>query len=174
MQEQQTIKPWYRHRWPWLLMIGPLASIAVGAAFLRAAIVTDDGLVVDDYYKRGKEINMELKRDHMADSLKIAGHAEFSADMRSVRVEVSAEKPLPDTLSLSLVHPTQDDYDIISVLTRVDGNVYQGVLAPITHPARHWYVLLEDPAKTWRRQGEWVPSGGRRVKLDGARLEPAA
>ena len=34
--------------------------------FLATAIRTDDGLVTDDYYKKGKAINMELRRDKQA------------------------------------------------------------------------------------------------------------
>lgn len=171
--QETPILPWYKHRWPWLLMIAPVAATIVGIAFLRTAILTDDGMVVDDYYKRGKEINMELKRDKLADSMNLVANVEFAADMRSVRVAVKSSTPLPDTLALTMVHPTQDDYDIITVLTRSHDNVYQGALAPISHPARHWYVQLEDPAKTWRRQSEWHPSNGRLLTLDGSKLAPA-
>jgi hypothetical protein len=35
--------PWYRHRWPWLLMLGPAIVVIAGVATLALAIVTDDG-----------------------------------------------------------------------------------------------------------------------------------
>jgi len=26
----EPVQPWYRHRWPWLLMAGPLAVLVAG------------------------------------------------------------------------------------------------------------------------------------------------
>ena len=42
-------KPWYRYRWPWLLMIGPAIVVVAGAVTTALAIRTTDGLVADDY-----------------------------------------------------------------------------------------------------------------------------
>eukprot|EP01036_Dinobryon_divergens_P015550 gene15550-21074_t len=44
--------PWYRHRWPWLLMAGPVAVIIAGLVTAWVAFTGADALVVDDYYKQ--------------------------------------------------------------------------------------------------------------------------
>ena len=45
--------PWYRQRWPWLLMAGPAIVVAASMVTLWLAATTDDAIVADDYYKRG-------------------------------------------------------------------------------------------------------------------------
>ena len=57
-----TIEPWYRHRWPWLLMLGPFVVIVAAAITVYLAVISNDGLVDDDYYKQGLAINQTLAR----------------------------------------------------------------------------------------------------------------
>ena len=57
---------WYREPWVWLLIFFPLAAVVGGMVTLYLAVTTSDGLVVDDYYKRGKAINRDLARDTVA------------------------------------------------------------------------------------------------------------
>ena len=57
-----TRGPWYREPWPWLLMAPPVASIALGIVMWTLAAQTDDGLVANDYYKRGLAINQKVKQ----------------------------------------------------------------------------------------------------------------
>ena len=62
-------RPWYRYRSPWLLMLGPAAVVVAGVATAWLAISTEDGLVVEDYYKEGKAINRVLKREETAGAM---------------------------------------------------------------------------------------------------------
>jgi hypothetical protein len=39
--------PWYRHRWPWLLMLGPAIVVVAGIATAAIAVATADTLVSD-------------------------------------------------------------------------------------------------------------------------------
>ena len=57
-----AVTPWYRQRWPWLLMLGPAIVVVAGISTAVIALETDDGLVADDYYKRGLGINQTLER----------------------------------------------------------------------------------------------------------------
>ena len=52
--------PWYKERWPWILMSGPLTVIVAGAITTWIAFATADPLVVEDYYRRGLTINDRL------------------------------------------------------------------------------------------------------------------
>lgn len=44
--------PWYRHPWPWLLMLGPAVVVVAGITTLVIAIATADVLVSDQVAPR--------------------------------------------------------------------------------------------------------------------------
>ena len=71
-----TVTPWWRQRWPWLLMAGPAIVIVAGVYTGYLAFTRQDALVVGDYYKQGKAINQDLRRDRAATALGLALHAE--------------------------------------------------------------------------------------------------
>src|SRR4051812_48896162 len=100
--------PWYSHRWPWFLMAGPLFVIVGGSFAGWLAISRPDAMVVDDYYKQGKAINQDLRRDHVASALRL--QADLAYAPAAGRIEgaiASAGQPLPGRLHLYLAHPTQ-------------------------------------------------------------------
>jgi hypothetical protein len=70
MREPHDTKPWHRQPWVWLLIALPMSAVIGGMVTLYIAVTTSDGLVVDDYYRRGKAINLDLARDR---ALRIAG-----------------------------------------------------------------------------------------------------
>jgi hypothetical protein len=53
--------PWYRHRWPWLLMLGPAIVVVAGIATAVIAVRTDDGLVDPDYYRHGLHLDRAVQ-----------------------------------------------------------------------------------------------------------------
>ena len=61
-----TIDPCYRHRWPWLLMLGPFIVVVAAAVTVYLAVISNDGLVDGDYYKQGLAINQTTARDQSA------------------------------------------------------------------------------------------------------------
>src|SRR3954470_22021591 len=101
-------KSWYREPWPWLLMSGPALVIVAGFYTLWLAIQSDDGLVADDYYKRGLAINQTLSRAQRAEQMALVGRVEFDGDSPQIRARLSGSgNGLPPVLRLRLVHPTQ-------------------------------------------------------------------
>jgi uncharacterized protein len=46
-------RPWYRHLWPWLLIIPPAAAVIGGSFTLYLAITRPDPLVRKDCFKDG-------------------------------------------------------------------------------------------------------------------------
>lgn len=60
---------WYKQFWPWFLIILPLCAVAASINLLYLAIVNQDALVSEDYYKDGKRINMDLKKIKHAQQL---------------------------------------------------------------------------------------------------------
>ena len=57
---------WHKQPMVWMIITIPAISVIVGMLMLMLAIRSDDGLVVDDYYQHGKEINRVLERDQLA------------------------------------------------------------------------------------------------------------
>jgi hypothetical protein len=158
--------PWYKQRWPWLLIAGP--AIVVVAALFTAwlAAVTDDGIIADDYYKRGLVINKELERTTRAEAMKLGAVLRVAAD-GAVRLELSGfadAAAAPATVLLTLVHPTRAGQDRAVTLARGADGIYTGTLvAPA--PGR-WRVTVE--ADGWR-----LPITVVNGKLDEVRIGAA-
>ena len=95
-------KAWYREPWPWLLMAGPAIVIVAGFYTLWLAVRSDDGLVADDYYKRGLAINQTLLRAQRAEQLTLRARVEPGVDGGQVRVTVTGGAALPPALRLRL------------------------------------------------------------------------
>lgn len=140
--------PWYRQPWPWLLMAGPAAVIVAGAITIWLAVVSDDGIVASDYYKRGLNINKDLARIERARALGL--EAEIRLRAGEARLRLRAGGALPASLELNLRHPTRAGMDRLLSATRV-GDDY--AVQPIPLPAGHWQLNIEDPAGTWRLSG---------------------
>ena len=151
----ESVLPWYRHRWPWLLMLGPFLVIVAAAITLWLALRSDDGLVADDYYKQGLAINQLTARDRRAAELGLTAQAAYDPARRLMRVILTgaADGSLPETLLLKLSHPTRGGLDQSFTLQRDDGGGYS---APCPNdPGGRWYASLEDGARQWRLTAEW-------------------
>ena len=162
--------PWYKQRWPWLLMLGPAIVVVAGIATLVIAVQTNDPLVNDDYYKRGNEINEDLGRDAAAAQRGLSAQMLFADQGGAVRVLLRQQgsQPLPDTLTLSFQHPTIAGHDVTATLKREGAGSYIGEVK-LKVASKHWYVRLQDPADSWRVEGQWTPDKGNGVMLEPAR-----
>jgi hypothetical protein len=158
-------QPWYRERWPWILMAGP--AIVVVASLITAwlAIRSDDGLVVDDYYKQGLAINKILRRSEAAERLGITAELHLVDDRVRVRLGAAAGGPL----TLKFAYPTRAGMDQSLKLTMVRPGVYEGRLQPL-RPGR-WHVFLEQ--RDWRLAGDWTLPAAGALTLDGHTPLPA-
>lgn len=151
--------PWYRQRWPWLLIAGP--AIVVVAALFTAwlAVRSDDGVVADDYYKRGLLINRDIARSARAAGIAAAVSL---ADDGSVRVRLTEiEGTPPGALRLTIVHPTRAGLDRAVALARAPDGEYEGMLGPL--PAGRWIVRLESDG--WRVPAVELTAPFRTVQL---------
>lgn len=146
-------RPWYKERWPWFLMAGPGIVIVAGFITLWLAIVSNDGLVTDDYYKQGLAVNKVLERDQQAGSLGL--HADVMRSGINLRLLLGAESDvgLPSEIVLKLAHPTRAGQDQLVKMTMQGQGFYSGKLAE--EVSGRWLVSIEDPAAKWRLQGEW-------------------
>lgn len=153
---------WYRVPMVWLLVAFPLWAVIGGFTMLWLASATDDGLVVDDYYRRGQEINLELKRDRAAAARGLSARVHIDYARREARVELRrAGRSPPDPLQVQLLHATRQGYDREFVLTPgADGSYHTALLglAP-----GHYHVQLA--AEDWRLLGSLHLPGDERIEI---------
>ena len=163
MTLNQSKTPWYKQRWPWILMAGPAVVIVAGIVTAWLAVTSSDGLVTDDYYKEGLAVNQSLHRDHEAASLGL--RADLMRAGLNLRLLVAAEATtkFPATLTLKLAHPTIAGRDQTIQLNSEGNGFYAGQLA--TAIGGRWLVSIEDPSGEWRLQGDWQADSGEPLRL---------
>jgi len=144
--------PWYREPWLWLLIAGPVAVMVGGAITIWLAVTSNDGLVADDYYRRGLAINKVLERDRLAARLGLRATLSQKGQ-GALQVSLVGANALPPALTLRLVHPTRSGDDRVLQLSRVGTGVYRA--ARVSLPIGRRHVILEDEARTWRLTGDW-------------------
>lgn len=156
--------PWYREPWPWLLMAGPATVILAGAVTIWLAFATEDGLVVDEYYKQGLAINQTLQRNAAASRGGYRATLELEPEARRFLLVVSTGpgEVMPDSVRLRFAHPTRVGHDQVMTLRGASGR-FEGTLAAL--PAGQWQVLLEDPARQWRLSGRLSMPGAETAEL---------
>lgn len=164
--------PWYREPWPWLLMLGPFVVVVAGIYTAYLAIRSADGLVEEDYYKKGLAVNQTIARSDQAKALGLSAGVRVVAEGMAIRL--TATNPAfitPTALSVTLSHPTRAGLDQ-SQTFRNEAGVYAGKLR--LPASGHWLVLIEDEAKTWRLMGNvMLPASGESV-IGGETPLPAA
>lgn len=154
LNDDVDAKPWYQHRWPWLLMLGPAAVVVAGVHTTWIAFTQQDALVVDDYYKQGKAINHDLRRDRTASGMAMEVHARYDAAAGKVVGTLKSHgKPLSTSISIHLVHSTQPEKDV-RMLAKTDSEGNFAVALPMLDMAR-WQVLVESGERDWRLKGVW-------------------
>lgn len=158
MSEATIVTPWYRQRWPWLLMIMPATAMFGGIFTWWLAATTNNSMVVDDYYREGRAINQQLARDDLATRLELSATlrqgtaaATAPASAAGIALELNgqlAASGFPDALALRLVHATESALDAQVALRHEGGGHY--VAAGVLPASGNWIVHLEDPQRSWR------------------------
>lgn len=157
--ESASIRPWYREPWPWILMAGPFVVVVAALVTAWIAVKTNDGLVTEDYYKKGLAINQTLLRSEQARKVGLVAGVRIAAGTLSVRLRAAdSHFVLPPTVLATISHPTRAGLDQSGLLVRA-GDIYTGTVR--LPAAGHWLILLEDEKKTWRLLGNVVlPANG--------------
>jgi hypothetical protein len=168
MRDPQQTKPWYREPWPWILMALPMAAVIGSTATAFIAVVKEDPLVVDNYYKEGLAINQVLARDHLAAQGQYRAQLLFSEDHSLVRLHLTSNgAPLPDAVQLQLVHPSKAELDRKVALKAGQAGWYEGSIAGLQRGAR-WQLQVQggESGQGWRLTGDWRTAEGNAVTLE--------
>ncbi len=149
LKQQNVVKAWYKQFWPWFLIVVPFTSMVLSLTMLNFAFNTEDSMVIDDYYKEGKGINLKLQKIERAKRLNISAQAEVTDAAISVRL-ISGELAAGEVLTLSFFHATQDYKDFtVTLLPDAQG----GFRAPLDKGlSGKWQLSLEPLSQDWKIQ----------------------
>ena len=145
-------KPWYREFYVWMVIFFPLLAVVAGFYTLKLAIDSDDGLVEDDYYKQGIEINRILERDKRAAQRGLQANVNIDTEHKLLRVVINSSKPdykRPDKIVLKLLYNTKAGTDHKLSLQHMTDDSYYAPLPDLK--AGNWTLQLE--AEDWRLLG---------------------
>jgi uncharacterized protein len=147
--------PWFAQRWPWLLMLGPFLVVVAGSYTCWLAFTREDALVVGDYYKQGKAINQDLRRDRAAQTLGLALALDYDAAHARLEGSLSGHgAPVQGPMTLHLAHATLPLKDL-TFTVQPDAQGRFQVALPMLERSR-WQVLAEGGQRAWRLEGTWA------------------
>jgi hypothetical protein len=141
-------RPWYQEPYVWLVILFPALAVVGGMVTITLAIKSNDGLVVDDYYKQGLQINQTLDRDRASGRHGLKAFMTFhvSDQVIEIKLNKTTDYQLPDSLNLFFSHHTRSGFDTSLTFERMEDNVYRGQLPNLV--AGEWTVELS--ADDWR------------------------
>lgn len=172
-------EPWYKHRWAWLLMLGPFVAMLGCALTIWLAYDHPDGTIALDYYKRGLAVNQDIRRQTASAQMGMSAHLSYGKEDGLFVVHLSG-KSRPHTLQLKLIHPTQNGFDrSLTLIRENDGEVGEALYRAATPlpreveqlPIRQWYVSLE--TADWRLDGVWHVGMQETLMKSNPSLSPA-
>lgn len=136
---------------------------------LFVSIYSFDGLVVDDYYKKGKEINVTLERDKFAAKYELFADLDLDQANSTVLMELSArpEFQAPDKVNLQFLHRTLSGKDLLIELDRQSGLLYKGELPKLSES--RW--LIELGTDDWRLTGGVIWPVEKSFELESQRID---
>ena len=139
---------WYKEPWAWLVFILPFTAVVAGIATYIIANTDPDALVVGDYYKTGKAINLQVAKVTQAQKLGIRFALQLSH--RDLVIKPTGIEKLFSLLKVNFFHPTLEDKDFSLSLTP-DGNGY------FRHSFDHdvagkWKITLSSFKNDWKIQ----------------------
>jgi len=163
MQTQATVESWKSQPYVWMLILIPLTAVVVGMIMLTLAIESDTGLVVDDYYKKGKQINRVLERDQAASTMGLSANINLDVDNGKVEVRLKANSTLitNEQISLGLFHATKPGMDQTLLLSTDHQPIYTAALGELGDG--RWHIHLS--TDTWRLTGSLYVPGGSSLQL---------
>ena len=149
MQVEDT-KPWYQQFWPWAVMSLPATAVVAGLYTYSLAASGSSGLVVGDYYKVGKAINVSLAKGQRAVAMGLMGNVSMNG--KAVRLLLdNAEVEGQQQLTLNFSHATVPDRDQSVILHKTGAGVWDGQLQTLA--AGKWYVDVMPMDGSWRLTG---------------------
>lgn len=143
LKDEQNLIPWHKENYVWMIIFFPVLAIVGGIITTILAVQSDDGLVVDDYYKEGLEINRTLERDQLAINYQLEADIKINESLEEVVVtlEASSNFIYPENLSVTFLNSTRAGYDKEVAMILTEEKTYRGNLSKLM-PGK-WYVHIQ-------------------------------
>lgn len=147
--QSDTPKIWYKQFWPWFLIIVPLTSMVLSFTMMNLAFTGEDSMVIDDYYKEGRGINLKIHKLQQAKLLNISTKTQVFSDYVEV-IFITGAPENGEGLILDFHHSTQEFKDFSVTLLRDANGTYR---APFTEDASgKWQISLHPFDEGWKIQ----------------------
>lgn len=143
-------QPWYKQFWPWFLI-----TLTVGVSLLtvvRVLILTNQSvhLVTEDYYKKGKGINVDISRVSTAKELGLSAAVSSEGNTIVVQFEKGQFDHYP-AITAMFAHRTLPDRDFTQLITSDARGYYRLTLEnELQGP---WFIELTPHDEKWLIQG---------------------
>ena len=158
-------RPWHHEPFVWMIISFPLTAVIAGFVTLYLAIDSYDGLVVDDYYKRGLEINRLLDREQLATDLGLAMDVHIEPNLGNVEIDISARQlvDFPARISGTLTNATKPGLDQALAFKQQSGGRYRAYSQPLG--VGRWHLIVSTEA--WRVIKQVAVTVDGRVTISG-------
>ncbi|MBU2964458.1 FixH family protein [Amphritea sp. 2_MG-2023] len=126
----QDIGPWYRQPWLWFILAPLIATVLYSTIYITASVVTNDGVVLEEYTKSAKSFHEDNSLKEVAQSLGLSGALRFDTVAGDINLELASStgETLPAQLNLIIGHPTKASLDISVTLNQIRPGYYGGEL----------------------------------------------
>lgn len=143
-----THSPWYRQVWPWVLISIPFSVIiAMSITLYVSSFFSGTPMVVDEYYKAGRGINVEVAKVVAAQRQQI--EFELVIDGNDFVLRYISGKPEQLTaLSVEFYHATLAERDQQQTITANAQQAFRGQLP--TPIAGKWTITVRPFDDSWR------------------------
>lgn len=137
---------WYKEPWAWLVFFLPFSAVVAGISTLIIANTDADTLVVGDYYKKGKAINLELSKIKLAQ--KLGMEFQLKTQDNNIIIKPTGIEKSFSLLKVKFFHPTLEEKDFELTLTPDgSGNFRQHVEQSINGK---WLVTITTFNADWK------------------------
>lgn len=151
IDKSKNTGPGYKQPWFWFLMAPLVLVFFMGFTMLYLSIVSNDGVIVDNFYKDGLAINTREQQDMNARELELKANLNLEHTVANLTLEGLIQDE-HYKLWLHIVHPTKESLDIRIPLQQ-SGNLYTGAL-PHVLSGRYSIMITPDlmpnDPKMWR------------------------
>ena len=144
------VKPWYKQFWPWFLIALP-ATVVIWT-IMTVIVFTQNSvdLVTEDYYKKGKGINVDISKVNIAEELGLSASLNEKGNSVIITLDKGKLKHFP-AISAMFVHRTLPDRDFTQLLTADARGNY--TLTLDHHLEGPWFIELTPHDEEWLVQG---------------------
>lgn len=107
---------WYKQFWPWFIFFIPASAVIACITLLIYMSDKGPSMVVDDYYKKGKAVNLELSKFKQAKALYLHADLTIKDGIITLNFTKGDHRNAP-ALKLAFYHTTLKEKDLDLVLT---------------------------------------------------------